>query len=39
MQPLAPLSYFMGGERDADDVVLYPEARQRLVHGKLEPLA
>lgn len=37
MEPIEPLTYLMGGERDAEDVVLYPEAGQRLVRGRLEP--
>ncbi|MDX2169608.1 MAG: cupin domain-containing protein [Deltaproteobacteria bacterium] len=38
MQPLEPLTYLMGGERDAEDVVLYPEAGTQLVGGRLVPL-
>jgi hypothetical protein len=39
MEPLEPLTYLMGGERDPEDVVLYPEAGVRRVRGKLEPLS
>lgn len=38
MEPIAPLTYLMGGERDPDDVVTYPEAGLRRIHGKLAPL-
>jgi uncharacterized cupin superfamily protein len=38
MEPVEPLAYLMGGMRDPDDVVLYPEARQRRVRGRLEPV-
>ncbi len=38
MEPRAPLIYLMGGERDAADVVVYPEAGVRRVGGRLEPL-
>jgi len=31
------LVYLMGGQRDADDVVTYPDAGMRLVCGRLEP--
>jgi len=31
------LVYLMGGQRDADDVVDYPDSRMRRVRGKLEP--
>jgi uncharacterized cupin superfamily protein len=37
MEPLEPLTYLMGGERDAEDVVTYPEAGLRRVRGQLEP--
>jgi uncharacterized cupin superfamily protein len=38
MEPIEPLTYLMGGEINADDVVIYPEAGVRRVRGKLEPL-
>jgi uncharacterized cupin superfamily protein len=38
MEPLEPLTYLMGGERDPQDVVTYPEASLRRVGGALEPL-
>ena len=38
MEALEPLTYLMGGEIDADDVVIYPDARLRRFHGKLSPL-
>lgn len=38
MLPLEPLTYLMGGDHDAADVVLYPEAGTRLVNGRLEPI-
>jgi hypothetical protein len=38
MEPTAALTYLMGGEINADDVVIYPEAGVRRVRGKLEPL-
>jgi uncharacterized cupin superfamily protein len=38
MEPIERLTYLMGGERDADDIVIYPEAGVRRVRGKLEPL-
>jgi uncharacterized cupin superfamily protein len=38
MEPLEPLTYLMGGEINPDDVVIYPDAGVRRVHGKLEPL-
>lgn len=37
MRPETDLVYLMGGMVDADDVVLYPEAGQRRVAGRLEP--
>ena len=37
MEPIAPLTYLMGGERDPDDVVIYPEAGLRRIQGKLVP--
>jgi uncharacterized cupin superfamily protein len=38
MEPIEPLTYLMGGGRDADDVVTYPEAGYRRVRGRLESL-
>ena len=38
MEPTEPLTYLMGGEINADDVVIYPEAGVRRVHRKLEQL-
>ena len=38
MEPLEPLTYLMGGEVNSDDVVVYPDAGVRRVHGRLEPL-
>jgi uncharacterized cupin superfamily protein len=38
MVALEPLTYVVGGQRDPDDVVLYPDAGVRLVQGRLEPL-
>lgn len=38
MRPVTDLEYLMGGMVDPDDVVLYPEAGQRRVAGRLEPL-
>jgi uncharacterized cupin superfamily protein len=38
MEALEELTYLMGGQIDADDVVTYPEARVRRVRGRLEPL-
>lgn len=35
---LEPLTYLVGGEIDATDVVTYPEERWRRVGGRLEPL-
>ena len=37
MEPLEPLTYLMGGERNADDIVTYPEAGLRRLWGRLEP--
>ena len=37
MEPLEPLTYLMGGEIDVDDIVIYPEAGVRRIHGRLEP--
>ena len=39
MEVREPLVYLMGGQRDADDVVLYPDAGLRRVRGGLEPIA
>ena len=38
MDPTEPLVYLMGGQRDADDVIVYPEAGVRRVRGKLIPM-
>jgi uncharacterized cupin superfamily protein len=38
MQAETELTYLMGGQRDADDVVLYPEHRLQLRQGALEPI-
>jgi uncharacterized cupin superfamily protein len=38
MTALTDLTYLVGGEVDAADVVTYPEARKRRVGGRLEPL-
>lgn len=38
MQPLEPLTYLMGGQIDPEDVVTYPEAGVRRVHGVVEPM-
>lgn len=38
MEPIEPLTYLMGGEIDPDDIVIYPDASVRRVHGTLEPL-
>jgi uncharacterized cupin superfamily protein len=38
MEPVEPLVYLMGGQRDPDDVVTYPEAGKRRVRGRLEPI-
>ncbi len=38
MEPFEPLVYLMGGQVDADDVVIYPDAGQRRVRGRLEPI-
>jgi uncharacterized cupin superfamily protein len=38
MEPIESLTYLMGGQIDADDVVTYPQAGVRRIHGKLEPL-
>jgi len=35
MEPIEPLFYLMGGERDAGDVTLYPDAGVRRVAGRL----
>jgi uncharacterized cupin superfamily protein len=35
---LEPLTYLVGGQIDATDVVTYPEKRRRRVGGRLEPL-
>lgn len=39
MDVLEPLVYLMGGQRDPEDVVTYPDAGLRRVRGRLEPLA
>jgi len=38
MEPTTPLTYLMGGEINPDDVVIYPDAGVRRVHGRVEPL-
>jgi len=38
MEPVSRLTYLMGGQRDAQDVVLYPEHGVRLRAGRIEPL-
>ena len=38
MEPIEPLTYLMGGQIDAADVVTYPLANARRIGGKLEPL-
>jgi uncharacterized cupin superfamily protein len=38
MTALDELTYLVGGEVDAADVVTYPEARKRRVGGRVEPL-
>lgn len=38
MEPAEALTYLVGGEIDSEDVVVYPDARLRRVHGQLEPL-
>jgi uncharacterized cupin superfamily protein len=38
MTALEDLTYLVGGEVDAADVVTYPEARKRRVGGRVEPL-
>lgn len=38
MEATEALSYLMGGQIDAEDVVTYPEAGLRRVHGKLKPI-
>ena len=38
MEPVSELTYLMGGQRDPDDVVIYPEAGVRRIHGRIEPL-
>jgi uncharacterized cupin superfamily protein len=35
MDPSEPLVYLMGGQRDVDDVIVYPEAGLRRVRGTL----
>ncbi len=37
MDVTEPLIYLMGGQRDADDVIVYPDAGLRRVGGVLEP--
>ena len=39
MEVSEPLVYLMGGQRDADDVVVYPDAGMRRVRGRLERIA
>jgi uncharacterized cupin superfamily protein len=36
MEPIEELTYLMGGQRDPDDVVLYPEHAKKLEGGRLE---
>ncbi len=38
MEPLSELTYLMGGQRDPEDVVIYPEAGVQRRAGRLEPL-
>jgi uncharacterized cupin superfamily protein len=38
MEPWSELTYLMGGQRDAEDVVLYPEHGVELRAGRIEPL-
>jgi uncharacterized cupin superfamily protein len=38
MEAIEPLTYLVGGEIDPDDVVVYPDAQLRCVHGTLEPV-
>jgi uncharacterized cupin superfamily protein len=38
MEATETLTYLMGGQVDADDVVIYPEAGLRRVRGALQPL-
>jgi len=38
MEPIESLVYLMGGEINADDVVIYPDAGVRRHHGTLTPL-
>jgi uncharacterized cupin superfamily protein len=38
MEPIEPLTYLMGGEINADDIVIYPEAGLQRIHGKLESI-
>jgi uncharacterized cupin superfamily protein len=38
MKAVDELTYLMGGQIDAADIVTYPDARLRRVAGKLEPL-
>ena len=38
MEAIEPLTYLMGGEMNADDIVIYPDAGVRRVHGELEAL-
>jgi uncharacterized cupin superfamily protein len=37
MVAIEPLTYLVGGQRDPDDVVLYPQHRLRLVRGSAQP--
>jgi uncharacterized cupin superfamily protein len=38
MEPTSPLTYLMGGQRDHEDVVLYPEHGVQLTADGLEPI-
>ena len=38
MEPVKELTYLMGGQRDPDDVVLYPEHDMTLLGGRFEQL-
>lgn len=38
MEPITELTYLMGGQRDPEDVVLYPEHGVQLVRGRIESL-
>lgn len=38
MEPIEPVTYLMGGEINGNDVVIYPEAGLKRVHGNLEPI-